>query len=153
MSDAQSPVTSQAGAAAPFDLVVGFFQTVFTGSVDESPARKAAIAALIGGAFAEGYTFNGEPMAPSDLIGWREALIKQFGTMSFHVQNALTWQVDVGAASPTTAVAISWHVDAVHPGGAAYVLHGMNMLAIRDGKAVSNVQLGDATKGWQRVVA
>jgi hypothetical protein len=32
-------------------------------------------------------------MAPGDLIGWREALIRQFGTMSFHVQNALTWPV------------------------------------------------------------
>jgi hypothetical protein len=152
MTASQTQSTSPAAAAmSPFDLVVGFFQTVFTGSADESPERKAAIHAMISSAFSADYTFNGGKMAPSDLVGWREALIKQFGNMTFHVRNALSWPVDVGPGSPTTAVSISWTVDAVNAAGQRFRLNGMNMLAIQDGKAVSNVQLGDAGKGWQPV--
>jgi hypothetical protein len=149
----QTTANASPAALSPFDLVVGFFQNVFTGSVDESPEHKAGIAALISNAFAPGYTFNGGAMAPKDLIGWREALLKQFGSMTFHVKNALSSPVDVGPGSPTTAVAISWQVDAVDSKGHKFVLHGMNMLSVRDGKAVSNVQLGDAGKGWVPVAA
>lgn len=147
-----NPNPNPAATPSPFDLVVGFFQNVFTGSVDESAAHKAGIQALIASAFDPAYTFNGGKMAPADLVGWREALLKQFGQMTFHVRNALSWPVDVGSATPTTAVTISWTVEAQNAAGQKFQLNGMNMLAVRDGKAVSNVQLGDAGAGWRSVL-
>jgi hypothetical protein len=144
-----SPSTAATAGPPPFDLVIGFFQMVFTGSADESAEHKAQISALIQSAFDPDYTFNGAGMKPEALVAWRESLLKQFSQMTFRVNNALSSPVDVGSTEPTTGVTISWTVFATASSGEQLRLDGMNMLSVRAGKAVTNVQLGDAANGWR----
>jgi hypothetical protein len=151
MSMAPSTASSLTPGPSPLDVVIAFFQSVFSGTTDESPEHKAAIRALIDGAFGPGYTFNGGKMAPKDLAAWREFQVAKFSRMTFRVNNALSWPVDAGTIEPTTAVSISWTVNATDGEGYQFQLNGMNMLGMQAGKATSNVQLGDAEKGWRRI--
>lgn len=144
-------VTSSTQEPSPLDRVIFFFQTVFTGEANESAQHKAAIVALIEQSFSPGYTFNGAKMAPRDLVAWRDSLLGKFSTMTFRVNNALSWPVDAGTPEPTTGVSISWTVDATNAQGQRFRLAGMNMLGVQGGKATSNVQLGDAGSGWRPV--
>jgi hypothetical protein len=146
-----TPAAAPAGPS-PLDSVMFFFQTIFTGTADETPAQKAAVLAIINKSFSSGYTFDGKPMAPAALFAWRESFWKRFSQMTFRVHNALSADVDAGTASPTTAVAIMWQADALELGtGKPFRLRGANFLGMQNGLAASNVQLGDAGKGWQPV--
>src|SRR5258706_1851578 len=116
---AKTPPAPVANAVEPsaLDLVLTFFETVFTGTANEPAPHKAAIGALISQAFGEGYTFNGGKMAPKDLVAWRDSLLAKLNSMTFLMNNALSCLVDVAPAKPTTAVSISWTVYAIEPDG------------------------------------
>ena len=130
---------------------MGFYEKVFSTTPGETPAQKAVIAAIIERSFAKGYTYNGQPFTPAALIAWREQLVTQYPQMEFRVTGAT--QADVGLAPPTVGagVAIAWRVDAVDTAGVHWFLDGMSMLLVEDGVAVTNLQYGDAAKGWKRV--
>jgi hypothetical protein len=146
----QTASTSSLPGASPLDLVMHFFETVFTGTADESPARAAEIKAIIESSFNAGYTYNGKRFSPDDLLAWRTSLLKRFPQMVFRVNSAISVPVDANTPIPTTAVAIAWTVHAIDPSGVAYELNGMNMLGMQ-GHASSNQQLGDAENGWRPV--
>ena len=149
-SPLQPGSTSSLPGPSPLDLVMVFFETVFTGTADESPARAAEIKAIIESSFNADYTYNGKPFSPDDLLAWRKSLLKRFPRMVFRVNSAVSAQVDAGTPIPTTAVVIAWTVHAIDPSGVAYELNGMNMLGMQ-GHASSNQQLGDTENGWRRV--
>src|SRR5712691_11255541 len=63
-SPLQPGSTSSLPGPSPLDLVMDFFETVFTGTADESPARAAEIKAIIESSFNADYTYNGKPFSP-----------------------------------------------------------------------------------------
>lgn len=153
------PVTHHAGDApvspppdlstmSDLDRAMYFFETVFSGSTDESPAHKKMVDEMILHAFGKGYTYNGKPMEPKALIAWRESLLKAHGPMTFRVHNALSTVVSTGESPPTTGVCISWVIHGTDDGKPA-TLHGMNLIGFQNGVAVVNNQLGDPGKGWK----
>jgi hypothetical protein len=132
------------------DEVMRFFQTVFTGNDHETADQKKAIMAILDQAFADGYTFNGQPMKPIDLFNWRESFWKRFSEITFRVESALSGPVDAGTIQPTTAVCIGWTAIAQErESGNTLRLRGMNLLALSGGLAVTNSQIGNAETGWQ----
>lgn len=136
---------------SPLDRIVGFYQTVFTGQLDESPEHKTMVKELIEEAFTTGYTYNGKPMAPDALVAWRESLLERFPQMVFRVHDILSGPVSVKSPSPVSGVAMRWAIDTIDTAGTHWRIDGMSLLSIEGGKAASNVQLGDATDGWYRV--
>jgi hypothetical protein len=131
------------------DSVIGFFEVVFTGTSNETADQKAKIKAIIESAFAPGYVYNGKPMSPDALIGFREALLAKFDSMVFRAENIVSGPIDTGTAIPTVGVAFNWASHAVDANGGKFILQGMNMVANQAGKAISTTQLGDAMHGWQ----
>lgn len=150
--DATTPPPPPTLSTAPsaLDQVEGFYEHVFSTAPGETPAQKATIAAIIERSFAKGYTYNGQPFTPAALIAWREQLIKQYPQMEFRVTSAT--QADVGMAPPTVGagVAIAWRIDAIDAASVRWCLDGMSMLLVEGGLAVTNLQYGDAEKGWRK---
>ena len=149
MSD---PMLTLQGSSA-FDKVVYFFETVFTGSAKESPETTARINQLIEASFESGYTYNGQPQTPQQLIAWRQSLLQRFVEMTFHVHNAISSPIDGGPTGPSAGVTIAWVVQGVDSAGVTWQLRGMNMLGQKNGKAFTNNQMGDPQNGWQKVAA
>lgn len=147
MSD---PMLTLQGASA-FDKVVGFFETVFTGSATESPETTARINKLIEGSFDSGYTYNWQPQTPQQLIAFRQSLLQRFVELTFHVHNAISSPIDGGPTGPSEGVTIAWVVQGVDSAGVTWQLRGMNMLGQKNGKAFTNNQMGDPDKGWQKM--
>ncbi len=167
MTKTSSPSSSERVSpphVSPLNQVMTFFEVVFNGNDHETKERKAEIMAILDRSFAEGYTFNGQPMKPSDLFTWRESFWKRFTEMTFRVESALSGPVDAGprqeptkpkptsTVKPTAAVCVSWIAMAQEQyTGNMLRLRAMNMLEVSEGVAVSNTQIGDAENGWQLV--
>lgn len=136
---------------SPLDVVIGFFETVFTWTTPENPARSADVKALIETSFNPGYTFNGQPFSPDQLWDWRTQLQTRFPQLVFRVRSAISSLVDTSTSPPTTAVVIAWTLHGIDAAGDAYELDGMNMLGMQGDvpKASTNQQLGD---NFRRVV-
>ena len=140
------------GPHSALDEVMQFFELVFSGSPSDPPERTTEINALIQGALANGYEYNGKAGTADDLVKFRDFLLANYPTMVFRVQNAITAPISMASGAPvTTGVAISWRVDGTDKSGAQWYLEGMNLVSVVNGKAVTNNQLGDAGHGWQRV--
>ena len=145
-----APAPTLSTAPSALDEVVRFYETVFSAPLGETPAQKAAVYATIEHSFAKGYTYNGNPFTPEQLIAYRESLVDQYPQMEFRVSSAT--EADVSLEPPTvgSAVAIAWRIDAVDTANVHWFLNGMSILLVEDGLAVTNMQYGDAKKGWRK---
>ena len=137
---------------SPLDLVVGFYETVFSISSDETPAQRDAIKALIEtAAGAGGLPWDGHTLKADDLFNWRESFLDRFDQMVFRAQDVISRPVNMGTGH-LVGVAMGWHIDAIDHAGARWELDGISLVNwdVDAGHPVSNDQLGDAGDpgGW-----
>ena len=156
MSNATEPTTLPTGKS-PLDLVVGFYEAVFSISSDETPAEQAEIKAIIeAGAGSGGLPWDGKTLNADDLYKWRESFLDRFQQMVFRVQDVISRPVSMGDGH-LTGVAIGWQADAIDHAGAHWRLDGISLVNwdVENGHAVSNSQLGDASNpgGWTVVAS